>query len=125
VAGRVAVVDGGTTCGGPGFVFGWNFGGDVKFFGRVCAENQAEESFAAAVAVGSRSVKKIATEIGGTLQRAERFVVLGAAPSAHSPHAVANVADLLAGATESPILQGLLAPLGWMPDPAVFAEFGV
>src|SRR5262245_56825878 len=67
-----------------------------------------------AVTIDPRRVKKITTEIDGALQRTKRFVVFGAAPGTHSPHAVANVADTPAGAAESPILHDYwLQAVGW------------
>src|SRR5262249_25583094 len=81
----------------PAAVLRRHFAGDVEFFAGIGAQGFAEELFAVAVAVGPGSVKKIAAEIDRTVERGERFGVVGAGPASHAPHAVADFADLPVG----------------------------
>src|SRR5207245_704071 len=83
-----------------------------KFFSAVVAENFSEDLFAAAVAVGPRSVKEIAAEIDGALQRVKRFGVVGAGPAGESPHAITNFTHVPSGAAKLAIVHGVLSWIG-------------
>src|SRR5882724_2435793 len=83
-----------------------DFRGDVKFRAGIFAQDFAEQLFAVAIAVNPSRIEEIAAKIDGTLERSERFGVVGAGPRAHAPHAIPDVADLPSGAAETAIVHG-------------------
>src|SRR5262249_38246398 len=73
--------------------------------GRIGAKGLAEELFAVAVTVSPGCVKKIAAEIDGPREGGERFGVVGTGPAGHTPHAIADFADLPIGTAEGAVMQ--------------------
>src|SRR6266478_1183045 len=114
---RIGIVERIFRARGPAEIFGRDFCGDVKFFVRpagggiisIGAEDFSEKLLAVAVAVGPRGVKEIAAEIDGALKGRERFGVVGTGPTGHTPHAVANFADIPSGAAELAVAHEVLS----------------
>src|SRR6267142_4013450 len=103
---------------GPAEIFGRNFRGEVQFLvgsagGRIAfvgAQDFAQKLLAVAVAVGPSGIEKIAAEIDGALEGRERLGVVRAGPTGHTPHAVANFADVPSGAAEAAIVHSESSP---------------
>src|SRR4030095_12181406 len=93
---------------GPAAILGRDFAGDVEFFGGIGTQSFAEEFFAVAVAVGPGGVKEVAAEVDRTLERGERFRVVGAGTGSHAPNSLSDFADLPVGAAESAVTQASL-----------------
>jgi len=66
----------------------------------VARHNLAEQAIALAFSVSPCGVKKIATQIHGQLHRSQRLLIVRAAPSAHSPQSLGDVADVESGTAE-------------------------
>ena len=61
------------------------------------------------VAVGHRGVEEGAAQLDGQIERPQRLVVVRAGPAAHAPHAVADLADRPARASESAVVHDYFA----------------
>src|SRR5579883_3417137 len=68
------------------------------------AQQLAQKLFAVPVPVCPRRIKKIDAAVDRKLQRTERLRIIAARPAAHSPHPIADFADVPSGAPKSPIL---------------------
>src|SRR5207302_11280543 len=75
----------------------------------VRAKDFPKQLLAVPVPVSPGSVKEIAAEINGALERTERFLVIGAGPSSHAPHAVTNFADVPSGATKAAVAHDVVS----------------
>src|SRR6266851_1276533 len=60
----------------------------------VARHGLAEQGIAFTFSVGPGSVEEIAARVDGELQRIEALFVVRAAPAAHAPQSVGNVADI-------------------------------
>ena len=105
---RLARVGGGVAR--PLHRLGRELGGDVDLL-RPRAHDLADEPLGVPVAVAERRVDEVQPEVDGPVQRAQRFVVVGADPHrlADAPRAVADLGDLEAGPAQSSIVHA--APL--------------
>src|SRR6516165_9594832 len=90
----------------PLAVFGRDLARHVELFVRMGSEGFAEQLFAVPVAVGPGGVEEIAAKSDGTVEGTEGLGIVGAGPAGHTPHAVADFADLPVGAAESAVAQG-------------------
>ena len=82
---------------GPFVIGGRNLGSGVKAF-LVAGHGFAKQSVAFAFAVRPGSIEEIAAGIDGKLQGIQGLAVVGAAPAAHAPEPIGNVADFESGA---------------------------
>src|SRR5208282_1355861 len=89
--------------GGPLAVHGRNFRGGIEPLVFVARDDVAEQAVALAVAIGPGRVEEVAAEIDGELQRFEGFAVVRAAPAAHAPEPVSDVAYGNSGAAKPAI----------------------
>ena len=81
----------------PFVIGGRNFGGGVEAL-FIARHGFAEQGVAFAFAVGPGGVEEVAARVDGELQGIERLAVIGAAPAAHAPESVGDVADFESGA---------------------------
>ena len=93
---------------GPRHILGRDLRRCVNFFVRVGAHEPAQQTLAFSLSVSPRSIKKIATKIHGTLQRAKRLFVIGAGPTSHAPHSIANFTDQPVSPTKATIVHGIV-----------------
>ena len=103
VIGRETLIERGIRATGPLQVLGRNFGCRVKLFVRISSHDLSQQVLAAAITVNERSVKEIASQIHCALQRAQRLLIVRAAPTAHAPHPIANLAYLPTCSSKPPI----------------------
>ena len=80
---------------GPDAILGRDLGGDVDGLFPLC-QHLSHEPLAVPLAVGESRVYEVKAEVYGSVQRAERLVVLGADPGvlADPPRPVADLGDL-------------------------------
>src|SRR5690606_9023329 len=90
--------------GGPLAVFGRDLRRGVQPPVGVLPDKLSKQALAAALAVGPRRVEEVAPQLDGAVERAQRLLIDGARPTAHTPHAVADLADLPAQSPESTVL---------------------
>src|SRR5712692_2829156 len=79
----------------------------------MVAQEFSEKSLAVAVTIDPGGIEEIAAKIHGALERVEGFGVVGTGPSGHSPHSVANLADVPSGAAEAAIAHEKVLLLNW------------
>ena len=84
---------------GPFAVGRRNFRGGIEAFFITC-HGFAEQAVALTFAVGPCGVEEIAARVDGELQGIKRLLVIGAAPAAHAPQPVSDVADGKTGAPQ-------------------------
>src|SRR5712692_2265399 len=79
----------------------------------MVAQEFSEKSLAVAVTIDPGGIEEIAAKIHGALERVERFGVVGTGPASHSPHSVANLADVPSGAAEAAVAHEKRLLLNW------------
>ena len=85
---------------GPLVIGGRDFRRGVQPLRGVARHGFAEQAVALAFAISPRGVEKVAARVDGELQGIERLLVVGAAPAAHAPQSIGDVADFESGSAE-------------------------
>ena len=69
----------------------------------MTGQEQTQQLLAVTIAVGLGGVEEVDAFRHGQLERRHRFLVLGAGPATHAPHAETDFADLPAEPPKSPM----------------------
>src|SRR5262249_24769433 len=105
VLGRIGVLQRVAARAGPAPVLGRDLRGRIEPPAGRLAHELPEQPLAAPLAVGVGGVEEVAAEIDGPPQGAPDLVVVAARPSDHPPHAIPDLTDGPAEATEPARLQ--------------------